>query len=140
MIFVPNCTQMILESPDFFTHLSLDTTVRPDDAQLAIVAGSDTVAYTLSNIFYHLSIYPQYQDQLYLEVGSLPDDAGIIDDRLLMDKPCLLSIINETLRLYPAVPTGLQRLTPPEGARIAGRWIPGNTTVTTPTYSIQRGA
>jgi cytochrome P450 len=97
------------------------------------------VAYTLSNVFWLLCEYPQYQEQLYEEVGSLSDDADVVDDRLLMEKPCLLSIINETLRLYPPAPAGVQRLTPPEGARICGRYIPGNTVVTTPTYSVQRG-
>ncbi|KAF2683642.1 cytochrome P450 [Lentithecium fluviatile CBS 122367] len=133
--------EMSVESPDFFTHLSQADTFehyRAHEAQLAIVAGSDTVAYTLSNILYLLSAYPQYQIQLYHEVEALPDEEGIIDDRLLMDKPCLLSIIKETLRLYPAVPSGVQRLTPPEGAVIAGRYVPGDTVISTPTYSIQR--
>ncbi|KAF2194471.1 hypothetical protein K469DRAFT_531149, partial [Zopfia rhizophila CBS 207.26] len=48
-------------------------------------------------------------------------------------------IINETLRLYPPVPSCLQHLTPPEGTMIAGRWVPGNMNVSTPTYAIHRG-
>lgn len=47
--------------------------------------------------------------------------------------------INEALRLFPPVPSGLQRMTPPEGVKIAGRYIPGDTLVSTPTYTIHRG-
>lgn len=51
----------------------------------------------------------------------------------------LEGVILETLRLYPGAPGGMQRMTPPEGAQIAGKWIPGNTLVSTPTYTLHRG-
>lgn len=109
------------------------------DAKLAVIAGADTNAITVSNACYLLCRHPEYQAQLYEELRRLPATAAIIDDRFLASKPCLLSIINETLRLHPPVPGGLQRLTPPEGSTIAGRYIPGNTVVTTPTYALHRG-
>lgn len=130
------------EAPDFYTHISQSESFHYDrshEAQLAVVAGSDTVATTLTNISYLLSRYPEYQNKLYEEIGSLPDEDGLIDDQLLQGKPYLLGVINEALRLHPPVPTGVQRVTPPEGAVIAGRYIPGNTIVTTPTYALQRG-
>lgn len=133
---------MDLQSPDFYTHISQAENFEHDrshEAQLAIVAGSDTVAITLTNVCYLLCRYPEYQKKLFEEVGELPDEDGLIDDQILVGKPCLLGIINEALRLYPPVPSGVQRLTPPEGAVIAGRYIPGNTVVTTPTYALQRG-
>lgn len=42
------------------------------------------------------------------------------------------------MRLYPTVPTSVPRLTPPEGIEIAGKFIPGGTTVIVPRYSIAR--
>ncbi|PVH97070.1 benzoate 4-monooxygenase [Periconia macrospinosa] len=132
---------MDLDDPDFYTHLSQSETWeydRPHEAQLAIVAGSDTVSTTLTNVCYYLCQFPEYQDQLYAEISTLPDEKGLIDDQHLVQKPLLMGIINETLRLNPPVPSGVERLTPPEGAVIAGRYIPGNTVVTTPTYSLQR--
>lgn len=44
----------------------------------------------------------------------------------------------ETLRLKPPVPSGLSRLTPPEGIQVDGVFIPGKTVVSVPTYAIQR--
>lgn len=51
----------------------------------------------------------------------------------------LSACINETLRLYPAVPSGVQRMTPPEGLRYGETFIPGNTVVQIPTYTVHRG-
>lgn len=50
----------------------------------------------------------------------------------------LTAVINETLRLHPAVPTGGYRQTPPEGITIAGTYIPGGVTIVAPRYSISR--
>jgi cytochrome P450 len=129
-------------SPDLYTYLSQSETFDVDgihEAQLAIIAGADTNAITVSNICYLLCQHLDYQQKLFKEISSLSVHEDIIDDHLLIGKPYLSSIINETLRLYPPVPGGLQRLTPPEGAIIAGRYIPGNIVVSTPTFAIQRG-
>lgn len=50
----------------------------------------------------------------------------------------LNAIIHETLRLYPQVPTALQRKTPSEGIEIGGEYVPGNMTVWCPQYAIGR--
>jgi cytochrome P450 len=131
-------------SPDFYTYLSQAEDFEengPLDAQLAIVAGSDTVATTMNNICWVLANNPELQKGLHEELDPLWESiqSNIISDTHLAGKPYLHSIINETLRMYPPVPSGLQRLTPPEGAVIAGKYIPGNMIVTTPTYSLQRG-
>lgn len=129
-------------SPDLYTYLSQSETFAVDgihEAQLAIIAGADTNAITVSNICYLLCQHPDYQQKLVEEISDLPVHEDIIDDHLLIGKPCLSSLINETLRLYPPVPGGLQRLTPPEGVTIAGRYIPGNIVVSTPTFALQRG-
>lgn len=129
-------------SPDLHTYLSQSDTFEVNgthESQLAIIAGGDTNAITVSNVCYLLCQHPEYQSRLFEELSDLPANENIIDDRYLMNKSCLLSVINETLRLYPPVPGGLQRLTPPQGALIAGRYIPGDMIVSTPTYAIHRG-
>ena len=52
--------------------------------------------------------------------------------------PHLNGIISETLRLHPPVPASSLRDTPPQGLIIAGRYIPGNTTVLVPAYTLGR--
>jgi cytochrome P450 len=129
-------------SPDLFTYLfpsDRSDFDRSQDAQLAVIAGADTNAITISNACYLLCCHTKYQAKLYTELKDLPVSNGLIDDEHLVGKPYLSAIINEVLRLYPPVPSGLQRLTPPEGATIAGRFIPGDMIISTPTYAVQRG-
>lgn len=49
----------------------------------------------------------------------------------------LKDIINETLRLRPAVLTGGYRVTPPEGMQVDEVYIPGDVNVFVPTQLIQ---
>jgi len=52
--------------------------------------------------------------------------------------PYLDEIINETLRLQPALMTGGARETPAKGLQIDSTYIPGNINVVMPVYLIQR--
>ncbi|KAJ5801159.1 uncharacterized protein N7518_003227 [Penicillium psychrosexuale] len=52
--------------------------------------------------------------------------------------PYLKVCIDEGLRLLPPSATTTPRYTPPSGQDIMGYWIPGNTEVLCPTYSLQR--
>ena len=52
--------------------------------------------------------------------------------------PHLNGVINEVLRLHPAVPTGGFRETPPEGVEIGGQKVPGNTLICAPRWTIGR--
>jgi cytochrome P450 len=133
---------MQIDESDIYTYLSQSDGFQNNvisEAKLAIVAGADTNAITVSNICYLLCRHPEYQRKLYDELRDLPALKGVVEDQHLLGNPYLTGIISEALRLHPPVPSGLQRLTPPEGVIIAGRYIPGHMTVTTPTYSLHRG-
>ncbi|KAI0112259.1 cytochrome P450 [Nemania sp. FL0031] len=104
------------------------------DAVTIIVAGSGTVAVALTFAFYELAKSPAQQDRLYREVVNVD-----IRDRIqLQNCTHLNAIIQETLRLYPPVPTGGYRVTPPSGVFVNDTHIPGNTTIVAPKYSIAR--
>jgi len=57
-----------------------------------------------------------------------------------MRKPLAVldSIINESMRLQPAMPSGVERMTPPSGLRIGPTFVPGNVICRIPTYVILR--
>jgi tryprostatin B 6-hydroxylase len=95
---------------------------------------SDTVAPTLVFAIYQLALNPDKAEKLYQEVK----DVSIKDLATLKKLPYLNAVIMETLRLHPAVPTGGNRDTPPEGMMIDGTFIPGNTTIVAPRYVLSR--
>ncbi|KAF9886095.1 hypothetical protein FE257_012030 [Aspergillus nanangensis] len=109
------------------------------DSELAIVAGSDTTSSVMTATIYLLARHPEKLHQLQAEIDQLvPPVDPLSYQSLIKDAPFLHACINETLRLYPAVPAGVPRLTPSSGAIIAGTWIPGDTVVSTPTYALHR--
>jgi hypothetical protein len=88
------------------------------DTELAVAAGSDTTANTLAAAVFLLAKHPDKQRLLQEEIDRLvlPTTKGLSVEEL-SGASFLDGCINEALRLYPAVPSGMQRLTPPEGAR-----------------------
>ncbi|KAJ5152779.1 uncharacterized protein N7482_009257 [Penicillium canariense] len=105
------------------------------EAQGYIVAGSDTTAVTLTYLIYAVSRDPRIREQLVAELATIPEP---VVHSSLRDLPYLNKVINEALRLYTAVPFGLPRAVPPEGANFNGYFIPGGTTVSTQSYSLHR--
>ncbi|KAF2649441.1 putative benzoate 4-monooxygenase cytochrome P450 [Lophiostoma macrostomum CBS 122681] len=105
------------------------------DSVALIVAGSDTVASTMINLFYRLALHPEHAVRIREELDSIP---SIQDSQTLKSLSHLNGAINEVLRLHPSVPTGGYRESPPEGVEVAGTWIPGNTTIVAPRYTLGR--
>ena len=93
---------------------------------------SDTVALTLIYLFYRLARHPEQLRKLQTEI----DDLNLFDFTVLQHAQHLNGVINEILRLHPAAPTGNLRETPPQGAMISGRYVPGNTVICAPRYII----
>ncbi|POS69554.1 benzoate 4-monooxygenase cytochrome P450 [Diaporthe helianthi] len=111
------------------------------DASLIVVAGSDTTAATLTCLFYHFATYPEVYKALQKELDDFfaaEVVGGDFDTGALGKLRYLQACIDESLRLFPPVMSGLQRQTPPQGIRIGKRFIPGDTIVMTPTYTMCR--
>lgn len=96
---------------------------------------SDTTALTMIYICYRLAKHPEQLKKLQEELNTLD---SMEDLKALQALPRLNGVINETLRLHPAVPTGGLRQTPAEGMTISGNHIPGNTVICAPRYSLGR--
>ncbi|THH32435.1 hypothetical protein EUX98_g1784 [Antrodiella citrinella] len=127
------------------------------EAALVIIAGSDTTSGTLCNILYSLVRHPDVYKELQEEVDKFyPLGENALDSAFHSKMTFLEAVINETLRLYPVVPSGSQRFTS-EGVTISswyifdsshsiesltGYWLPSyvprNTSVRSHTWSIHR--
>ncbi|KAF8989678.1 high nitrogen upregulated cytochrome P450 monooxygenase 2 [Cyathus striatus] len=114
------------------------------EAYLAIIAGSDTTATVLSNIFFNLIIHRNIYDRLRAEVEEYyPRSEGVGPTEnmsKLVEMPLLNGVINEALRLYPPVPVWVQRsVDEGRGGKLAGSiFIPDGTAVNIPPYAIHR--
>lgn len=106
-----------------------------DNAQLYIVAGSDTTSNTLTYLVWQICRHPQMREKLVAEVQALPDD---FTTHQLKDLPYLNQVISETLRLHSPAPAHLPRTVPPGGATIGDYVIPSGATVVTQAYSMHR--
>ncbi|EED15645.1 cytochrome P450, putative [Talaromyces stipitatus ATCC 10500] len=132
------------ENPDIFTQLEADfrNTKQSKKDQLhfhgevnvGLVAGSDSTASTLTNLFYELANAPEFTCLLQAEIDSVKERTY----QELSQMQLLNAAIDETMRLHPAIPSGMQRLTSQKGVMIDDVYIPGNCLVQIPLYSIFR--
>lgn len=105
------------------------------NAVTVLANGTDPTANTLTYLVWAVCRRPAVRVQLLEEIDSLPDD---FEDLHLKKLSYLNQVIEETLRLYPAIGGGLLRTVPPHGATIAGHQIPPGTIVSCQAYSMHR--
>lgn len=70
--------------------------------------------------------------------GCLDPDEVIPTFAKVRYLPYLKACIDENLRMFPSIPQGLPRKTPPGGAAIMDLWIAGSVTVSVPAYVAHR--
>ncbi|EHK18385.1 uncharacterized protein TRIVIDRAFT_47618 [Trichoderma virens Gv29-8] len=104
------------------------------DSLLAIVAGSEPTAVALIAVFCELGRHPQHAEQIHEEVKNV----DVTDLKTLVSLPHLNAVIKESLRLHPALLTGGNRKTTAFGLTIDDQFIPPNTTIVAPRYTIGR--
>jgi cytochrome P450 len=120
------------------------------------VDNSDTTSSTLSWICYELCKDPRIQNKLRAEIDAIARAKSFLDVEDVANCAYLDGVINEALRLHPAViisqtikvnvlahasqvPSGVQRETPPEGLTLPnGTYIPGRILMWMPPHCIQR--
>ncbi|CAG8384547.1 unnamed protein product [Penicillium salamii] len=102
-------------------------------------AGSDTTAIALTNVLYYLIKHPNTLKKLRDEVSGVLDEGETIAPYAKVKSlPYLKACLDESLRLSPPVPRGLERKTPPQGMEILGERIAGGVTVSVPAYIAHR--
>ncbi|KAM0541239.1 hypothetical protein ACHAPJ_013327 [Fusarium lateritium] len=109
------------------------------EAYLIAVAGSDTTAASLTSLFFELGSNPSQIVKLRKEVDEYFDQRVHAESSSLATLTHLNACIDEALRLHPPVPSGMQRVTLPEGLMIGDTRVPGNTIVQVPLHTVHRG-
>ncbi|TVY90945.1 Averantin hydroxylase [Lachnellula willkommii] len=98
-------------------------------ASTLIMAGSETTATLLSATSYLILTHPSSLSKLQAEVRNAFKTEEEINIVSVNSLSYMLAILNEALRLYPPSPASFNRVTPAAGCQIAGRFVPGNTSV-----------
>ncbi|KAL2845073.1 cytochrome P450 [Aspergillus pseudodeflectus] len=102
------------------------------NANLLLVAGSETVATFLSGTTYWLCRSPEVLDRLTGEVRSaFKTESEITIRNVSANLPYMEACINETFRIYPPVVTGMERRTV-DPVHIGGYHIPPGTELSIP--------
>ena len=77
-----------------------------------------------------------------LREAIAPHVSKSLEDEILDEQISTIDLLNgvisESLRMWPPSPSHPTRVTPPEGAMIAGKFIPGRTQLMAPAYVIGR--
>lgn len=133
---------------DFFAHMFEDKYGNHNmypmgelvaEGNILLNAGSDTTGIALTNVIWQLLANPKTLAKLREELDAVlqPDEPVAPFDRV-KHLPYLRACLDEAMRLAPPNSMNLPRLTPPQGMSINGHWIPGDTTVHSPTYTVHR--
>ncbi|TDZ17285.1 putative sterigmatocystin biosynthesis P450 monooxygenase STCB [Colletotrichum orbiculare MAFF 240422] len=125
----------VLEASDAGDKTWLTEPVVEAEAKSMIVGGSDTTSVTLTYLIWAVVQRPELRARVEEEVAALGPG---FDDAVLEKLPLLNAVIDETLRLYGAVPGHLGRVVPPKGATLGGYFIPGGVGVETQAYTLHR--
>ncbi|KAJ5272819.1 cytochrome P450 monooxygenase [Penicillium angulare] len=99
------------------------------NGNILIIGGSETTATLLSGVTYLLLSNPHVLERLTTEVRSTFENEKEITMASVNQLTYMLACLNEALRVYPPVPTGLPRVVPSEGRTVLGRYIPQDTIV-----------
>ncbi|KAK8092844.1 hypothetical protein PG999_014431 [Apiospora kogelbergensis] len=160
MQYAHDCLQrhqrLVLESPEtaldtLFSKLYRTPTVGGDesaltpleltaDAQAYIIGGSDTLSKTLTYLVWAVCRTPGVRQKLVREIRQrlpLPGQTSFTDAQV-RELPYLAMVIEETLRLYPAVPAALPRVVPPDAPELCGHRLPAGAIVTMSAYCLHR--
>lgn len=120
--------QSVITRQDFFANLLSEKS--PDkseewllaQANVLVIAGSDTTATALTSITHFLSVYPEKLRELQTEIRNAFGDMGQINNDSLQALPYLFAVIEEGLRIFPPTAFGLPRISP--GALVDGHMVP----------------
>jgi cytochrome P450 len=94
------------------------------NASLFMIAGTETTATLLSGVTFYLLKNPDKLKVLTDEIrGACKSDEDLTLETLAGLK-YLHACLEEGLRMYPPVPSGLSRIVPPGGLDICGQYVP----------------
>ncbi|KAK4215462.1 cytochrome P450 [Rhypophila decipiens] len=131
-------TKMLAGDPSAGVEPLTDPQISIEVSNL-IFAATDTTGNTITYALYQLACNPDWQDRLRQEiVGRSHGNSTDFSYQSLKDLPVLHGVFTETLRLHPAAPSALPRVTTGGGCQIGDLHVPGGTLVSMQALTLQR--
>ncbi|PLN81693.1 cytochrome P450 [Aspergillus taichungensis] len=128
----------LLNAKDPETGRGLTTAELWGEANVLMIAGSDTTSTTMAATMFYLLRNNSAMERLKNEIlENFNDVEEIISGPKLNELVYLKACIDEALRMAPAVPGAIPREVI-DGAMVDGVYLPPGTDCGTPTYSIHR--
>ncbi|KAL2193015.1 cytochrome P450 monooxygenase [Corynascus similis CBS 632.67] len=97
------------------------------NARILVVAGSETTATALSAAAYFLARHPEVQARLADEVRTNFATDDEINFFSVNKLDYMLAVLDESMRMFPPVPSQLPRICQPGGDILCGFQVPGGT-------------
>lgn len=115
--------------------LSFDEIV--SNAAALINAGSETTATLLSGTTFYLLRNPDAMKKITEEIRGAFKSESEINFNTVSNLKYTMACLNEGLRVYPPVPTGLPRVIPAGGEVIMDRYVPAKVSIDKLTFLVQ---
>lgn len=77
--------------------------------------------------------------KLQNEADAHLSDSKELQNDSLIGMEYLQACIDESMRMHPIVPGGVQRHTPPQGLRVGDTFIPGDVIIQVPMHTVNYG-
>ncbi|KAF1925616.1 cytochrome P450 [Didymella exigua CBS 183.55] len=132
----PDIWNLIILAQD--SKNALSTEEMHSNAELFMMAGSETTATLLSGLTYYLLQNTKQCTRLNNELRNRFQSPKDMTFDSLAQCKYLNACLKEGLRIYPPVPIGSPRVIPAGGQQILGKWIPEETRVSVHHYSTYR--
>lgn len=128
------------EAQHMHAHTASREAVLFDEANTLMFEATHTVADPTMFGLFHILSSPVLHERLLAEIRTVwpnaPAEGAPPSLEALETLPLLTATIKESLRMAPGIASPLYRVTPAEGAVIAGRGVPAGTTVGMSIYHV----
>jgi len=131
-------TKMLMGDPAAGIEPLTDAQISVEVSNL-IFAATDTTGNTITYALYELCCNPEWQKKLREEIRASTAIKAGFSYQSLQSLPILNGVFTETLRLHPAAPSALPRITTGNGCRIGDLDVPGGVIILHPFISRLNG-
>ncbi|KXN74689.1 cytochrome P450, partial [Conidiobolus coronatus NRRL 28638] len=129
--------QSLLDSEDPETGEKLSNEQIKTESMTLLVAGMDSTANSLTWALYellkNLEAYELVEKEILEEFPNFNEPITV--DKVKSNCKYLEAAILESMRLYPAVAGGMERVVPEDGITVDGYFLPDNTIISHPIYN-----